>query len=109
MTNAYRFDSAKVRTPAYRFTSMSYDNVMVEALKKEIKIENLRRRIVELSTGKKQSRLRVVLRGRLGKDNPNAPLYRRGGEHWRYSSITIKREHSAHFDVYVHEVFPWGY
>ena len=28
------------RTTAYRFTSMSYDNVIVQALRKEIKVAN---------------------------------------------------------------------
>lgn len=47
-------------------------------------------------------RYRVAVKGRLGKDNPNAHHYRRGGKHWRYSSIDIRPEHSTHFDLYVY-------
>lgn len=47
------------------------------------------------------TRYRVVVRGRLGKDNPSAKEYRRGGRHWRWSSITIRPEHSTRFDLYV--------
>ena len=93
----------KVRTDAYRFTIPQRDNKFVEALKHEVKVENAQRRVKELVTGQSQPRLRVVLKGRLGKDNPHAPLYRRGGKLWRYSAQTIRPEHSAHFDVYVHE------
>lgn len=97
------------RTSAYRFTSMSYDNVIVQALRKEIKIANAKARVVELETGKKQIRYRVILKGRLGKHNVHAPKYRKGGEHWRYSCVTIRPEHASRFDVYVHEVLPEGY
>ena len=97
------------RTTAYRFTSMSYDNVIVQALRKEIKVANAKARVVELETGVKQIRQRVVLKGRLGKHNVHAPLYRRGGVHWRFASITIRPEHASRWDVYVHEVFPEGY
>ena len=97
------------RTTAYRFTSMSYDNVIVQALRKEIKVANAKARVIELETGVKQIRQRVVLKGRLGKHNIHAPLYRVGGEHWRFASITIRPEHATRWDVYVHEVFPEGY
>lgn len=48
------------------------------------------------------TRYRVSVKGRLGKNNPNARHYRRGGKHWRYSSIDIRSEHSTHFDLYVY-------
>lgn len=100
-----RFNKAN-RTDAYHFTvTRVTDNMFLTALKLEVKIENARRRVTELATGKAQPRQRVVLRGRLGKDNPNAPLYRRGGKLWRYSSQTIRVEHAAHVDVYVHEYY----
>jgi hypothetical protein len=47
------------------------------------------------------TRYRVLVKGRLGKDNPAAKEYRRGGKHWRWSSITIRAEHSTRFDLYV--------
>ena len=97
------------RSAAYRFTSVSYSNVILDALKAEVKIANAKARVVELETGIKQIRQRVVLKGRLGKHNVHAPLYRRGGVHWRFASITIRPEHASRWDVYVHEVFPEGY
>ena len=50
-----------------------------------------------------KSRWVVRVRGRLGKDNPHAKLYRRGGPLHRYSSQDIRPEHAAHFDVYMHK------
>jgi hypothetical protein len=47
---------------------------------------------------KKGHKLRI--RGRLGKDNPNAPMYRQGGKHYRSSSLDVKPEHSKRVDVY---------
>jgi hypothetical protein len=47
-------------------------------------------------------RWRVSVKGRLGKDNPSAHHYHRGGRHWRWSSIDIRPEHSTRFDVYVY-------
>jgi hypothetical protein len=47
---------------------------------------------------KKGHKLRI--RGRLGKDNPNAPLYRQGGKLHRSSSLDVKPEHSKRVDVY---------
>lgn len=96
----------RTRTDAYRFTVPHVTgNKFLEALKAEVKLENAQRRVKELATGKVQPRLRVALKGRLGKDNPNAPLYRRGGKLWRYSSLTIRPEHAQHVDVYVHEYY----
>jgi len=100
-----RFKKA-ARTEAYRFTvTRVTDNMFLTALKLEVKIENAQRRVTELTTGRAQPRQRVVLKGRLGKDNPNAPLYRRGGKLWRYSAQTIRVEHAAHVDVYVNEYY----
>ncbi len=47
---------------------------------------------------KKGHKLRI--RGRLGKDNPNAPMYRQGGKHYRSTSLDVKPEHSKRVDVY---------
>ena len=97
------------RSAAYRFTSMSYSNAILDMLKAEVKIANAKARVIELVTGKKQIRQRVVLKGRLGKHNIHAPKYRKGGEYHRFASITIRPEHATRWDVYVHEVFPKGY
>ena len=50
----------------------------------------------------KAERFRVVIRGRLGPNNPAAELYRRGGRLWRWSAMCYRPEHSVRFDVYVH-------
>ena len=90
------------RTQAYKFTTWDLKGFELEKLKRHAKILNAGARLNELVTGKKHDRCRVVVRGRLGKHNIHAPLYRRGGEHYRASSQTIKREHASHFDVYLH-------
>ena len=56
----------------------------------------------ELAANGSITRYRVSVKGRLGKNNPNAVHYRRGGKHWRYSSIDIRHEHSTHFDLYIY-------
>jgi hypothetical protein len=93
------------RTSAYQFTTSTVSAAEIAELKKTIKIINARARVVELMTGEKQVRHRVAIRGRLGKHNVYAPLYRRGGEHYRASSQTIKREHASRFDVYMHSYY----
>ena len=55
-----------------------------------------------LAASGSNKRFRVTVKGRLGKNNPNAHHYRRGGKHFRRSSIDIRAEHSTHFDIYVH-------
>jgi hypothetical protein len=90
------------RTDAYRFTTISNSCTEIDELRKEVKIMNARAKLSELISGKKQQRYRVVVRGRLGKHNVHAPLYRRGGSLHRFSSQTIRPEHATRFDVYVH-------
>lgn len=46
-------------------------------------------------------RYRLVARGRLGKNNPNAHLYRRGGPLFTYTSQVIKTEHATRLDLYL--------
>lgn len=58
-----------------------------------------------LKAGGSKVRWRVSVKGRLGKGNPNAHHYRRGGRHWRWSSICIRPEHSTRFDIYVYRRF----
>lgn len=102
-----------VRTSAYRFTVTDSADPQIAALKRLVKIQNVSRKLDELSGGRGSvfqysgqhyvRRSRVVIKGRLGKNSPHAQLYRRGGAHYRYSAQTIRPEHSARFDVYVHE------
>ena len=81
------------RTDAYRFTVTDSSDPQIAALKRRVKIQNVSRKLDELSgvgRGFQYSgqhyvrRLRVVLKGRLGKDSPHAALYRRGGKHHRW-------------------------
>ena len=44
---------------------------------------------------------RLRVRGRLGKNNPHAPLYGVAGPLHRYFSQEIKIEHSSRVDVYI--------
>jgi len=54
---------------------------------------------VHIDAAKKEhGSLRV--RGRLGKDNPHAHLYKQGGPLHRSSSQDYKRDHSTHLDLY---------
>jgi hypothetical protein len=56
----------------------------------------------QLRAGGSKVRYRVSVKGRLGKDNPHAHLYRLGAPLHRYSSQDIRPEHSTRFDVYVY-------
>jgi hypothetical protein len=87
---------------------------IIASIKKSIKVYNAERRVYELSnpefvtyswSGKQEVRKRATLRvrGRLGKNNPNAHLYRRGGPFYRWSSQDYKLEHSERVDIYVNE------
>lgn len=84
----------------------------IERIKKEIKLYNAQRRVHELEnpeireyswTGKVEVRKRAYLRvrGRLGKNNPNAELYRLGGKLHTWTSQDIKPEHAQRVDIYV--------
>ena len=86
------------RTTSYVGTVTNDDRGLdrIEAAREVIRALNK-----SLATSGSHKRYRVTVRGRLGKDNPNAHHYRRGGKHYRYSSIDIRAEHSTHFDVYV--------
>lgn len=82
--------------------------------KHKVKVHNAKRRVYEIEnpefvtfswSGKQEVRRRVQVRvrGRLGKNNPNAHLYRLGGPLHRSTSQDIKLEHAARVDVYIQE------
>jgi hypothetical protein len=110
-------EQAMRNSPAYRFTTHDETDQRIERLKLQAKIENAKRRVTELSTGEGISnwrhydgsvsrlvkRQRVVVRGRLGKHNVHAPLYRLGGSLHRRCAQTIRPEHATRFDVYIQE------
>lgn len=101
----------RTRTPAYRFSIYSLDSMVMRLLKQEIKIENMKRALSELENGgpKHKKRLVVTVKPRLGKNSPFADLYRKGGKYYQRSSQTIRKEHGAHFDIYVHERITWNF
>jgi hypothetical protein len=84
------------RSNAYQFTVSKDDADGFEL------IEMLKTDIRELNS-KHDSKFRVVLKARLGKNNPNADLYRlrrRMGNRNAYQ--TIQMCHGSRFDVYIH-------
>lgn len=105
------------RTSSYVMTVASNDPRLPEILasvKRSIKAWNAQRRVAELAnpkfveyswSGKQEVRVRarVKVRGRLGKNNPSAELYRRGGPLHRFSAQEIRPEHATRFDIYVNE------
>lgn len=105
------------RTSSYVMTVEANDPRLPEIIaniKKSIKVWNAQQRVTELQdpkfvtyswSGKQEVRTRasIRIRGRLGKDNPNAKLYRQGGPLHRYSSQDIRPEHSTRLDIYVNE------
>lgn len=105
------------RTSSYVMTVEANDPRLPEIIaniKKSIKVWNAQQRVTELQdpkfvtyswSGKQEVRTRasIRIRGRLGKDNPNAKLYRQGGPLHRYTSQDIRPEHSTRLDIYVNE------
>lgn len=105
------------RTSSYVMTVEANDPRLpdiIANIKKSIKVWNAQQRVTELQdpkfvtyswSGKQEVRKRasIRVRGRLGKDNPNAKLYRRGGPLYRWTSQDIKPEHAARVDIYVNE------
>lgn len=105
----------RARTSSYVCTVDANDPKLPEIInkiKKEVKIWNLQQRAGEVLdpeireyswTGKVEVRKRAYIRvrGRLGKNNPNAELYRLGGKLHTWTSQDIKLEHSQRVDIYV--------
>jgi len=102
------------RTSAYLFTTDKLEHVDMDMVRRDARIKTLMQRAKELQqeseTGKVlpyRKSYRVVVRGRLGKNNPNAHLYRQGGPLKRYSCQEIRHEHSQRFDVYLRTVYTY--
>lgn len=103
------------RSEAYVCTVMTNDRGLpkiVDELKRQAKIRNAQRRVQELISpeiredswlGRYEVRKRDVVRvrGRLGKNNKYAELYRFGGKLHTWTSQDIKIEHSERVDIYV--------
>ena len=99
-----------IRTSAYRFTTTDTTDSRIADLRVKAKLLGLEKKAAEIvaeSKGKPvhyKTRYRVLVRARLGKNSPFASMYRRGGQHYRYSAQTIRPEHGSRFDVYLAEV-----
>lgn len=105
------------RTSSYVMTVSTNDPRLPEIIaniKQTVKVWNAQQRVYELESpkfvtysysGKQEVRKRAFIRvrGRLGKDNPNAKLYRQAGPLHRYSSQDIKIEHAERVDIYVQD------
>jgi hypothetical protein len=105
------------RSSDYVGTFMTNDPKLpqiIANIKRTIKAFNAQRRVNEIEapeyrtyswsgTVEVRKRAFIRIRGRLGKDNPNAKLYRVGGPLKRYSAQEIKLEHAQRVDVYVSE------
>lgn len=91
------------RTSSYVFTvdlSNPYHKLKVDQLKAEVKEWNKNR-------PKGVNAKRVQIQHRLGKENPFACLYQRGGKHWSYVSRVLTR-HAGYSDVYIQERYTWN-
>ena len=101
------------RSTDYAFTTTDPNDSRFADLKLRARIMGMENKILELKHPNTVSmrgftvRYRVVVRGRLGKNNPNAHLYRRGGSLYRSTSQDIRHEHATRFDVYLREVRVW--
>lgn len=101
------------RTDTYVFTTTDLNDVNISHARAAAKLKNSTEKFKELTHGlrgdvfKYKVRHRVLVRARLGKDNPYAPLYRRGGPLHRTSGQTIKKEHGTRFDVYITSYRVW--
>ena len=79
----------------------------IETLRQTVKTINHMQRQYEKDTGQQQTRYRVCLRGRLGKNNSNAWKYQmRQKAYTGYGARPyqmIRLSDAAYFDVYVYE------
>lgn len=91
----------------YKFTVKKGDAAGAERernLRRLSKVHNIARK--EFGAGGVKSK--VDVHHRLGKDNPNAHLYRRGGPKHMPSSQNIDKQDAQHHDVYLRMRKPWN-
>jgi hypothetical protein len=86
------------RTGAYVGTFTTYNEEYVKGIRNAVRAFN-----VNLKADGSTRRYRLTIRPRLGRNNPYAYLYARGGALHRYSSQDIKREHGQRFDMYLQQ------
>jgi len=79
----------------------------IETLRQTVKAINHMQRHYEKDTGQQQTRYRVCLRGRLGKNNPNAWKYQMRQKAYTgcgaHPYQMIHLSDAAYFDVYIYE------
>lgn len=80
----------KERTPAY-ITTFEFDFVTDKDFK--VRFANIIKKTLKNPRG-------LRIRGRLGKNNPFAYLYRVGGELYRFNCQDVRIEHAKSIDVY---------
>lgn len=51
----------------------------------------------------KRQKWKIVVRYRLGRNNPDRALYAQGGVHHRWSGMRINREHAQYAGVYLYK------
>ena len=51
----------------------------------------------------KRQKWKIMVRYRLGRNNPDRALYHRGGIHYRWSGLRIHREHAQYAGVYLYK------
>ena len=90
------------RSSSYEFTVSTADHQSIGVLRAYAKRVNSFR-----NSDGDDRRLRVKVRPRLGRNNPNAHLYAKGGPLYRWCSMNIRKEHGTRFDVYLYEEIIW--
>jgi hypothetical protein len=86
----------RTRTSSYLGTLTTYSGEYVKGIRDTVRSFN-----AALKDGGSLMRYRLIVRPRLGRNNPYAYLYARGGALHRYTSQDIKREHGQRFDMYL--------
>lgn len=96
----------KLRTDSYIMTAdplSANDMQQIEIVRKTVSIANKRAKAAAKWKGTKPVLYRVCLKARLGRDNPNADIYRNKTTFWgrKGDYQSIKLEHAQRIDVYV--------
>lgn len=88
---------------AYAATVKSLNSIFAEGLRVHVAESNRAHRDAgDRDRYGKIIQHRVVIRPRLGKNNPARHLYAKHGALWRPSGMVIRREHGTRFDLYVY-------
>jgi hypothetical protein len=102
----------KKRTDSYIFTAdplSANDMQQIEIVRKTVAVSNKLARQSAKWKGEKPAIYRVTLKGRIGRNNPDAHIYRNKTTYWgrKGDYQSIKLEHAQRIDVYVQR--RWDY